>query len=192
MASRTDIANLALVHLGAPTIMNLDEDSKNARLLKRIFDLVLEQVLRDHPWNCAIRRATLAQLEAVPAFGYSYAYQKPADCLRVLGLVGDTGGNVHPDLEYKLEGDQLLTDESAAQLKYVARVTESGNWDASLAGALAARLAAEAAYAVTGNAELKKAMMVEYDRAKSGAKGVDGQEDTPEVHQNNLWLEARI
>ena len=192
MASRTDIANLTLVHLGAPTIASLDEDSKNARLLKRIFDVVLEQVLRDHPWNCALRRATLAQLAEAPAFGYSYAYEKPVDCLGVLGLVGDSGGNVDPNLEYKVEGEQILTNESVAQLKYVALVTESGLWDASLTVALAARLAAEGAYAITGNAELKKAMMMEYERAKSAARGVDGQEDTPEVHQNNPWLEARL
>lgn len=190
MASKTDICNLALLRLGEPRILSLDDDSKRAIALKSFFDLALDIVLQDHPWNFAIRRATLAKLTADPAFGYSAAYQLPSGCLRVLGIVG-SGQNVDPSLEYKIEGQQLLTNESAAKIKYILRITETGMFGARFCSALASRLALEMSYHLVKSPALQQAMFKSYEAELSAAKGIDAQEDTPEVYQTNPWLEAR-
>ena len=191
MASKTDICNLALVRLGEPRILSLDDDSKRANALKSFFDLALDIVLQDHPWNFATRRATLARLTAAPAFGYSYAYQLPSGCLRVLGMVGD-GKNVDPTLEYKIEGQQLLTEETAAKIKYILRITETGVFGARFCSLLASRLALEMSYHLVKSPALQGQMMKGYAAELSAAKAIDAQEDTPEVYECNKWLEARL
>ena len=67
MSSVVDICNEAMDLLGAATITSLDENSKEAKLCNRRFTTVRDQVLRSHPWNSAIRRATLAKDSATPA-----------------------------------------------------------------------------------------------------------------------------
>lgn len=190
MASETDICNLALVRIGSLPITSMDDGSKRSTALNSIFEMVRDMVLRDHPWNFAVQRATLAQLTEAPAFGYTYAYQLPVDCLRVLGMVGDED-NLDPSLTYKLEGGHLLTDEDSAQIKYIRRVTEVGLYDAGFVSALASRLAAEVAYNLTASAALKEQMMKEYLHERGTAASTDAQEDTPEVYETNSWIDAR-
>lgn len=190
MASKTDICNLALIRLGSLPIVSIDDGSKRANALKAIWDQVRDQVLRDHPWNFAIRRATLARLTEAPAFGYAYAYQIPAGCLRVLGMVYDEN-NIDPTLEYKVEVGLLLTDEETALIKYIHRETDVGLYDANCCSAIAARLAADLAYNLTASAAMKEQMLKEYERELAAAKAVDAQEDTPEVYETNDWIDAR-
>jgi hypothetical protein len=84
MASVVDICNGALNQLGATTILSLTEDSKNARLCNSRFTQVRDAVFRSHPWNCLQKRQELAADTDAPAWGFSYAYTLPADCLRLL------------------------------------------------------------------------------------------------------------
>jgi hypothetical protein len=194
MASKTDICNLALARLGAENIISIDDDTKRAKTLKAVYDLVRDIVLADHPWNFAITRATLALLTTAPEFGYCYAYQLPTDpfCLRVLGIVGDTAANVDPGIEYKIEGQRLLTNVSPCNIKYIARVTVEGVFTPSFCSALALRLAAEVAYKLTGNASLKGEAMKEYQLELGKAKSQNAQEVTPEAWEDTSWADSRL
>jgi len=87
MASTVDICNGALNQLGATTILSLTEDSKNARLCNSRFTQVRDAVFRSHPWNCLQKRVELAADTTAPAWGFSYAYTLPADCLRLLRIL---------------------------------------------------------------------------------------------------------
>lgn len=191
MAAKLDIFNLALLRLGAPPTLDPDENAKRTIALNNCYELVRDLVLRDHPWNFATRRAPLSLLAEAPAFGYSYKYQLPDDCLRVLGLVYD-GKNVDPSLDYQVEGGELLTDETVVQLMYTARVENAGLYDSGFVSALASRLAAEVAYHVTGSAGLAKLMMENYAaRELPAAKAMDAQENPPVIYESETWHEAR-
>lgn len=190
MPSQTEICNLALMRLGEPSIMSINEQNKRANALKSCFDLVRDMVLQDHPWNFAIKRTSLAKLTAVPESGYANSFQLPTDCLRVLGLVGD-GHNVDITLNYKIEGQQLQTDENVAQIKYIARITDTGRFTARFCSVLAARLALEISYSLVKSPNLQQMAMKVYQTELSAAKALDAQEDSPEVYQCNPWIEAR-
>jgi hypothetical protein len=97
MSSVVDICNEAMDLLGAATITSLTENSKEARLCNRKFELTRDAVLRAHPWNAAIARAELAANSVGPAFGFTHQFQLPADpyCLRVLSYWNT---NVNNDL----------------------------------------------------------------------------------------------
>ena len=60
MASEVDIANRALQKLGAESIVSLTQDSENARACNLCYEPIRDAELRAHPWNFAIKRASLA------------------------------------------------------------------------------------------------------------------------------------
>lgn len=161
MADETSIANLALAKLGISPIMALTDDSKQAQFANRFYDQTRDEVLAAHPWNFAMRRAALNKLAAAPLFGWANAFQLPVDCLRVTQL-----NEVDPTERFPLfsiEADQLLTDEDAAQIRYIARVEDGSFYPPLFVHALATMLASRLAGPLTGSRELPSALMNEYE-----------------------------
>ena len=125
MASVIQICNSALNQLGASSITALTENSKNARLCNERYETVRDAVFRSHPWNCLIKRVQLAQDTATPAWGFSYQYTLPSDCLRVLQIKDY-------DADYKIEGRKLLINEADVYLIYLAQITDVNELDVLL------------------------------------------------------------
>jgi hypothetical protein len=201
MASTVDIANFALNNLGASNITSLDENSKAARVVNQRYESVRDAVFRAHPWNCLINRASLAQETTTPAFGYTYQYALPTDpfCLRVLefsngtlsypqdNITNNTGGPV-----FVIEGRKLLTDEGTAQIKYIGRVTDTQLYDASLTEALAARLAAEICYAITGSTSMVQIQTSLYEAKVNEARFNDATEGATQRLEASDFIESRF
>lgn len=190
MASRVGIANLALTILGADRITSLEDNAENARRLTAIYDSTLEDVLRAHPWNFAISRSTLAQLATTPLFEYSYEFQLPGNCLRVLAV--SDGTDITTD--YKIEGRKLLCDDTSVKIKYITNITDPNQYTSQFIYILATRLAAEIAYAVTNNKSTADQMFQLYLSRLQIAKETDAQESSSvEVIDEDLWtIENRI
>jgi hypothetical protein len=188
VSSTVDICNKALVLLGADQIASLTEDSEEARLVAAQFDTARDTVLRAYPWNCAMTRQALAQDATAPISGYAAQFQLPSDpfCLRALEINDDPGA------AFKIEGRLLLTDEGAVTLRYVARVTDTEQYDALLVAAIAARLASFIAYAVSGSRQVQVDMLDAYKDVMSTAKTADAQEGTPDVLIADEWELARF
>ena len=144
MASTVEICNGALNQLGATTILSLTEDSKNARLCNSRYTQVRDGVFRSHPWNCLQKRVEIAADTTAPAWGFSYAYTLPADCLRLLRILDY-------DSNYKVEGRKILSNTSSMKILYIARITDPNEYDELLRETLSASLAADIAFAVTSN-----------------------------------------
>ena len=77
-SSKTEIANLAISHLGiGKTIANLElEKSQEAIACRRFYDTVRDSSLRDFPWPFAGKIQALALVSNE----WLYAYQYPSDC----------------------------------------------------------------------------------------------------------------
>ena len=180
--SDTEVANEALTLLGDAAIMTLTENSDRARALKRLYTPTLDEALRSHDWNFARMRAALGRLTAVPEFGYSFMYQLPQDplCLRV--LTTNLKANEAWEIETFITADNtaqyrvILTDASAIEIRYIARVTSPTLWDALFADAFVHELARRACYAITRNATLVETLRVETKEKWREARSVDGQE----------------
>lgn len=184
-SSEVQICNNALIKLGADTITSLSDDTKPARLCNKMYSIVRDDLLRSHPWNFAIVRSGLAQLSATPAFGYSYQYQLPGDCLRVL-RIKDTNA------EYRIEGRKLLTDENTVNLIYIKKVTDVTQFDANFADLVALKLASELAYNITNNASLSQGMVDLFERRLRRAKMNDAQEDSLYILQTDTFVDSRL
>ena len=189
MASTLEIGNNALIALGAETIMDLTEDSKAARLCNARFESARDAVLRAHPWNCAMARASLAQNSSAPAFGYDYSYELPPDCLRVIEAYGT---DEEPIDDWQVEGRNLLCNETTVYIKYTKKITDPNLFDSLCREAISARLAAEIAYALTQSRTAEKNMWEVYEGIKlREARAIDAQEGTPVDVSEDSWITVR-
>ena len=57
--SQVQICNLALLKFGSPKITSIDDQTPEAAACKALWDIVRDEVLYDHPWNFAMKRADL-------------------------------------------------------------------------------------------------------------------------------------
>ena len=169
MASVVEICNGSLNQLGATTILSLTEDSKNARLCNQRYTQVRDAVFRSHPWNCLQKRVELAADTDAPAWGFSYAYTLPADCLRLLRILDY-------DSNYKVEGRKILSNTSSMKILYIGRVTDPNEYDESLRETLSAALGADIAFAVTSNNQTATNMYNLFQDKLKDARFIDSTE----------------
>jgi len=197
MPSVVDICNEAMDLLGAATITALTENSKEARLCNRRFDTVRDQVLRSHPWNCAINRATLAKDSDAPAFGFTNQFTLPTDpyCLRVLSFWNSTVNNeiaaYDSNVMYKIEGRKILSNEGTCKIVYIFRQTDTEQYDSLLSSTIAHKLAAETAYAITGSNGVSQAMFALYEQQVRLARSMDAMEGYPDQIQADTFVNIR-
>lgn len=175
-SSETEICNLALGHLGEGRIESLQEESVAARACALHYVNVRDQVLRSHRWNFAQGRLTLPRLEDAPAFGWSYQYELPADCLRVLEFNGTEEGDVISE-EYIIEGRRLLTNAATANLVYLRRIENVAQFDALFVEALSAKLAIALSETIRGTTGKTEELTTMYERVTAPlARRVDANE----------------
>ena len=201
MASKVDIANFALNSIGASTISSLSENTKAAIVINQRFDSVRDSVFRSHPWNSLITRATLSQDSSAPNFGYTYQYVLPTDpyCLRVLEFSNgtltypmDNMTSIDGSPVFVIEGRKLLTNEGTVKIKYVGQVTDTTQYDSNLIDTLAARLAHEVCYAITGSTSLTNTTYSLYQEKLKEARFVDATEGAPQRIEASDFIESRF
>ena len=176
MATEVSICANALRRLGDDPIVSLTDDTERARLCNAFYSEARDEVLRSHPWNFAITRQQLSQLSTTPLYQYSYQYALPTDpfCLRVLEME-------YSDYVFKIEhlagtGRVLLTDEGTAKIIYIARITDTAQFDPLFIDTLTAKLSVDLAYPVTGSVQLQQNMQKLFESKLREARSVDGQE----------------
>ena len=177
MASVVQICNSALNQLGASSITALTDNSKNARLCNERYTTVRDAVFRSHPWNCLVKRQTLAADTATPDWGFTYQFTLPADCLRVLGIDSY-------DSNHKIEGRKVLISSSAVKLIYISQVTDPNEMDVLLRETISAALAADIAYGVTSSNPVTQNMYQLFQDKLRDARFVDateGQNTSPDL-----------
>ena len=192
MASVVDICNSALNLLGASTISALTEDSKNARLCNQRFEPIRDRMFRSHAWNCLTKRVELAKDSAAPVVEFANQYTLPTDCLRVLKIHNGTTDSIKSDMEYKIEGRKIKTNEGTVFLVYVALDTDPNNYDAYVQESISHQLAADLAYAVTNNATLANNYMARADERLREARFIDATENSVDTIEANEFTDARL
>ena len=192
MASAVDIANSALNLLGASTISAFTDDSKNARLVNQRYEPVRDRVFRSHAWNCLHKRVQLAQNSTTPVVEYSFAYALPSDCLRVLKVHNGTTDSIQSDIDYKIEGRNIVTNEGTVYIIYIAKITDPNLYDTYLQESISHQLAADLCYAITNNATLANNYMVRADERLREARFVDATENSLGTIESNEFTDARL
>lgn len=198
--SQTDVCNSALQRVGAARIMDITDNSREARVCAVAYDSNRRSELMKYRWKFATKRAVLAPDVTPPAFEYQYAYTLPADCLRVL-LPTD------PYLDWSVEGGKVLTNtlqspylganangsvapgSPALYLRYIADITDASQFDAIFYDMLALALAIDICEALTQSNQKKSDLQGEYKDSLAEAKRMNAFETIPtDPPDDSFWL----
>jgi hypothetical protein len=198
-ASNVAIANLALTKLGDLRILNLTDNTKPAREVNAVFDMARDYLQRRFSWRYCIKRANLAADSGTPLWDWSYQYQIPTDCLRIIQVgqwypspdlsdLISTGGQ-----EYVVEGKYILSNQAGPlKLRYLSRVTDPVQFDTAFDMAFSAYLAYLVAEPLTASAEQKQMAYNDYRNAIKDAVIANAIENPPESLADQTWILARL
>lgn len=212
-----NIWNTALTSLGVTTIKAVDEGSPQQVLLTNVFPLFKQQFLADHVWNGAKKTKKLSSLTdnagavVTPVSRWSYAYVLPTDAVRIWRLnglenqpnyVGGFANNLW-EIESVVSDEGtaneattrcLCTDEGTATVEYVFDVPDA-NVGTLLSPLVKHAMGKALAVYVAQNFGKNSTEIAQLEalakEAVLAAKGVDGQEGTPQIMSNTSLLGVR-
>ena len=187
--SEVTICNLALGKLGAGTIIEMEEESTEARVCRLHYAQTRDEVLRSHRWNFAIKPEILVRSTASPPFGWTFAYGLPVDCLRVLGM--NEWDMAFRTGAWEVEGRYLVTNAEDAAIRYVKRITDCNQFDSLFVEALCLRLASKITMPLNGSASLAQGLLGEYEKVTgTRARRTDAFEARPQ--RRPAWWDSDL
>lgn len=201
MATEVEIVNRALTKLGANRITSLSDNTKEAREANAMFSIVRQAELRANIWRFSILRIELfmAPSPPTPAYGYTYAYEKPGSLLRLIQV-----GDYYPGAEiidyangetapYAFEGEYILSNEGdGIFVRYVQDVTDTTKFDALFVEAFACKLAMELAEPITASDNKRERATREYREALMTAVRTNAVEAPPQKIADDTWMLVRL
>ena len=181
--SQVDCCNSALQRLGAASITDIKDNTREARQCSIAFDSNRRSELRKHQWNFAVTRAVLTPDLTAPAFGATYQFTLPVDCLRII-LPNDY------DLDWVVEGRKILSSTSAVlNLRYVADISDVTLWDSNFYDLVSISMAIDLCEVLTNSTGKKDSLNREYQETVSQAARVNAFEQLAEdAPDDDLWL----
>jgi hypothetical protein len=174
--TETDIANLALGHLGDRRINSLDDtNDTNAEIVDDNYDHAVGFVYAAHEWRWALMDAELAQLPDPPTTRFTYQYTLPANFARLANL--SENSTMYPlSDEWEIIGLKLRTNLRQAFIEYVSTHWDESQWPAHFAEAVSVKLAALCAPRISSSISSRADLEDRFNKtALPGARVTDGQ-----------------
>jgi hypothetical protein len=190
MSSKWQIANRALRRLAVAAVQSPSESTEQRRAVDDVWQAAVDEVLAEHPWNCALVRTTLAADGTAPAWGFARAFSLPSDpfCLRVWRLSEEH----HPRAKFEVKGRKIHTDEAAPlRVELIVRLADPEQLAPHVARCISAKIAEELAYKLTNSREKEEQMADWYEGSLRKARSLDAQEGTPEDVAVDEFLSER-
>ena len=203
MASKIGIINMALRRLGEQPIVALNEGSEPANVFSDIYDILLDNELRQWSWPFATTTVELAQVSGETPPDWGYVFQLPADYLQIVRLVDVNAGTTitewdfshqvfsSSNIRWKIREGKLYINTSEVTLEYVYRQTDTEKFDAAFTLAWSRRLAMEGAASITEREDMVQGIRNEYYSFISQARGNAGVESRQELKISHEYVRAR-
>jgi len=180
----TDVANIALKMVGAPSITSLDQGTPEADSINEVYSTVRDAAFQDHNWNFATKRVIPSKDSSTPVYGFAYQFDKPADYIKLV--------EIEDDPEYKIEGSYILCDQDPIKISYVYRNTSVVTWSPLFVMYFALLLASTVAEDLTQSSTLAEKLETKAEKLLQKARFADATEDDPEDITADLWIDSRI
>lgn len=179
--TEVDLLNQALAYLGEARVQSLTQNTVSAKYGSDHLRPSVEQVLRLHPWNSALKREKLARIAGENAFGPKYSYQLPNEYLKLVRFNDDVD-------DYRIEGKVIVTDADNVELVYVSYPNNFDLLDAVLVEAIATKLAFNISINVTGQVGDQARMLELHERSLARARTMDSRESSRD--DSSLYAET--
>lgn len=188
MATKSEIANKSLTLVGANPIVNLTDDTPEARIVNRVYELSLRSILSECKWNFATKRVLLTLSADVLKWydtGETYVYIKPNDQIRIFELSSRTA-------TWREEGKYIISDTSGLGVRYVYYLDSPSQYTAQFINAFNDKLCSDIAYMIVNSKTLGDKYKVIYeDISLPKATSANSQAGTQQVPQDTAWLDAK-
>jgi len=163
MASVVSICNLALSNVGKDNIGALTEASAEARACNQFYAHVRDAMLEAYPWRFAGNTASLAEVTNGKPGSWSYAYNRPNDCLKVRWLRSEysaldpTNVTLAQELgnPYDIEGSAIYCNLSPAFLRYTFKLVDPTKFTTLFIEAFSWQLAVRLAMPLTRDPKVR-------------------------------------
>lgn len=171
MPTETEIANLALQHIGESRIASIDDPlDKVSRTCRVNFNQARDEALQTARWGCAKKQGSLSKLATAPLTKWAAAYQLPVDFLRLIEIDGDDAWM--PREYFDRLGDTLVLGrgwdyEDVSEsiiIEYICRLTDCTRFEPLLVEVVAMLLAMKCARTLTGSDSKAQELRQEYEQ----------------------------
>lgn len=193
MQTNLDVANSALYDINVDPITGFDDPSKEARVVKAKFQGVLDEVMSVNPWNYNREIVLMNYAESEEMFGWKYCYTIPNNCLyvRAIAPISDiselTPETIRRFSEYSMnqvtsqlymkKGNRIYANDPYVLLVYSKSIKDCTELPAYIAKAVAKCLAAEIAYPLTQDRQIRADHIGLYDAALKTARAANAREE---------------
>lgn len=186
--SKTELINKALTLVGASPITNIDDDTKNARVVNRVYEISLRSILSETKWNFATKRKTMSLVSGELEWYYSgetFIYQKPNDYIRIFGVSDD-------DATWREEGDYIITDSKGLGIIYVRYLDDPAKFTASFIEAFGDKLCSDICFMILNSITKAESFLRKYETISlPKARGENAQIGVQQVVKDDEWLRAK-
>lgn len=191
MTSQTSLCNQAIGKLGGTPIINIDQDSTEAKLCKAFYDDVLQDSLEDHQWTFATKRYELPKSAETPPKPFAAQYLIPPNVLRILNASDDPNFSRGRSVEWQVENGYILTNAGQMYIRAIIEVNDTNMFSNKFLRAFVIRLAAELSLALTQSASMHSSLMQEYGMLLDRAISADSQQGTPRKFKSDQLIVIR-
>jgi len=170
--TKTTIVNKALTKVGASPVVSIEDDTEQARVVSRVYELALRSILSECKWNFATRRKLLsASAQEFEWYENSekYVYSKPADCVRIISANDKYA-------VWREEGDYILSDTASLGIRYVTYLDDPAKYSHAFIDAFVDKLCADISYSIVNSASLGDTFFEKYEKMSlPKAMSINGQ-----------------
>ena len=189
MISKTELVNKALTLVGAKPVVNLDDDTQNARIVNRVYESSLKSILCETRWNFATKRALLSLVETEPAWydtGEIYVYSRPNLCIKIF----DTNS---PTATWREEGEYIISDTAGLGVRYVWFVNTPSVYPPFFTEAFVDKLCSDIAFMILNDSNTARSFLEKFNSVSLPKATADNaQIGSPQMMRDDAWLNAKF
>jgi hypothetical protein len=186
--TKTELVNKALTLVGANPITSLDDDTNNARVVNRVYEISLKSILSECKWNFCTKRALLTvSADTLSWYDTSetIVYIKPIDMIRIFGTNSQ-------GCKWREEGDYIISDTSGLGLRYTYYLDTPSKYPPAFIEAFIDKLCSDIAYMIVNSQTLGEKFSGLYlTSSLPKAMSQDAQTGVQQVLVDDAWELAK-
>lgn len=185
MATAIDMASNALLLIGDDPISAFTEPGAGAQAAANLYPNTYRAVLSTYPWPFALKEQYLSQLTQAPddKTFYTFAYQLPADLIRVWKIMSHS--------RYDIVGSLVYSNERELLCRYIYEVDEV-DLPPHVVKAIEYKLAAEFAVPVTEDDSKAQFYEQKYLMQVAQAQTIESQNKPQDPIVDSPFVDVRL
>ncbi len=186
--TKTSLVNKALTLCGAAPITNITDDTNNARIANRVYEISRQSILTECCWNFATTRATLTVSAVAQPWDYddeAYTYVRPTNVLRIFD-VNDQYAT------WREEGDYIMSDTASLGIKYVYDHDDPSKYPPKFLEAFIDKLCADISFIIINSASKAESFLLKYEKVSlPKAMSENSQTGKQQTQLDDAWENAK-